>query len=344
MAKGIPDGIRKEHILAAIDDLRRGVPHAFGVSKTYDLLYKGCRYPAKAVIGLAAAKLLGSPKGPYDFTGGFDRKGFRILAKHGFKIVAKADEATASNPDWTRDELILALNVYLKHRPNPPGKTSQEIAEFSRTLQQLGLKLFPPEIRTKTFRNVNGVYMKLMNLRRFDVQYTEGGKTGLKAGAQAEEEVWAEFAGDPVRCRQIAEAIIASIDDPEVGTTWVEPDIEDGIQEAVEGRLLTRKHFARERNRKLVQSKRQRVMKKHGKLACEACGFDFAVHYGDRGNGFIECHHTKPVAMLTEGHKTHIDDLALLCANCHRVIHRGKPWLSVEKLKSLIIVTRALIV
>jgi hypothetical protein len=32
-----------------------------------------------------------------------------------------------SNPDWTRDELILALDFYLQHRPNPPGKNSQEI-------------------------------------------------------------------------------------------------------------------------------------------------------------------------------------------------------------------------
>jgi hypothetical protein len=77
-------------------------------------------------------------------------------------------------------------------------------------------------------------------------------------------------------------------------------------------------------------------MKMNGRLACEACGFDFAIIYGERGSGFIECHHTKPVATLAEGHKTHIDDLALVCANCHRIIHRDRKWPSIAELKALL--------
>lgn len=132
----------------------------------------------------------------------------------------------------------------------------------------------------------------------------------------------------------MAEAIIASLDDPEVGVAWLEPDADESLQEAPEGRLLTRMHFVRERNRKLIESKRKQTIKKHGKLACEVCKFDFSVRYGERGNGFIECHHTKPVATLASGQKTHIDDLALVCANCHRMIHRRKPWLSIAELKT----------
>jgi 5-methylcytosine-specific restriction protein A len=245
-------------------------------------------------------------------------------------------EEPDSNPDWTQDELILALHFYLQHRPNPPGKGSPDIIELSKALNRLGEKLFPPEDRADTFRNENGVYMKLMNLRRLDPQYTSEGKSGLSRGSKAEEEVWTEFAGDAARCRHAAEAIMASLDDPEVGTTQLGTDIGDeGVQEAAEGRLLTRKHLARERNRKLVDSKRNQALKRYGKLVCEVCGFDFAVHYGDRGNGFIECHHTKPVTTLVEGHTTHLDDLALVCSNCHRIIHRCRPWLSVSALKDL---------
>jgi 5-methylcytosine-specific restriction protein A len=129
---------------------------------------------------------------------------------------------------------------------------------------------------------------------------------------------------------------MASLDDPETESAWADTDIDDGLQEAPEGRLLTRKHLARERNRKLVDSKRKQALRKHGKLACEACGFDFAARYGHRGDGFIECHHTKPVATLLEGHKTHVDDLALVCANCHRMIHRAKPWLSIANVRELV--------
>ena len=42
------------------------------------------------------------------------------------------------------------------------------------------------------------------------------------------------------------------------------------------------------------------------------CKLLFAGRYGDRGKGFIECLHTKPLATLAVGHKTHIDDLAVV--------------------------------
>jgi len=58
---------------------------------------------------------------------------------------------------------------------NPPRKGSAEIDELSETLNRLGRYL---GIATEDrFRNVNGVYMKLMNFRRFDPLFTEAGKS-----------------------------------------------------------------------------------------------------------------------------------------------------------------------
>jgi predicted RNA binding protein YcfA (HicA-like mRNA interferase family) len=48
-----------------------------------------------------------------------------------------------------------------------------------------------------------------------------------------------------------------------------------------EGRILTRIHRVRERNRALVEKKKQQVLKSEGRLACEGCGFDFACTYGE---------------------------------------------------------------
>jgi predicted HNH restriction endonuclease len=73
-----------------------------------------------------------------------------------------------------------------------------------------------------------------------------------------------------------------------------------------------------------------------GALACEACGFDFEVTYGERGKEFIECHHVRPLSELKPGDKTSVDDLALVCSNCHRMIHVRRPWLTIEQLKQLI--------
>ena len=106
--------------------------------------------------------------------------------------------------------------------------------------------------------------------------------------------------------------------------------------EAPEGKIRTRSHIVRERNRKLVQRKKENVLRKTGRLVCAACEFDFAEKYGERGEGFIECHHTKPLSDLEPGSKTHLKDLVLLCSNCHSMIHAKRPWLEMKDLASLI--------
>jgi 5-methylcytosine-specific restriction protein A len=58
--------------------------------------------------------------------------------------------------------------------------------------------------------------------------------------------------------------------------------------------------------------------------------------YGVRGRGFIEVHHLRPLHTLKPGTKTKLQDLALVCANCHRMIHARRPWLTLNELKALI--------
>lgn len=324
--------LTNKSVIAAMHDFDSKLRHAkewvdWEENKThrYAIENNGKLYPVKKIASIASGVAV------KDFSGGrYAGHANGLIEAVGFKVMP----LRGGNPDWTRDELILALNVYLKHRPNPPDKASQEIIDLSKTLQRLGQQLFPPSERSASFRNDNGVYMKLMNFRRLDPEYTNAGKTGLTRGAKSEEEVWAEFADDPDRCNTVAAAIISTLDDPEAGGP--ETEVIGDIEEAAEGRLLTRKHLARERNRKLVMAKRKQALNKLGNLKCEVCEFDFGVTYGSRGTGFIECHHIKPVATLAEGNKTHINDLALVCANCHRMIHRARPWLSIEELKGLL--------
>jgi predicted HNH restriction endonuclease len=129
---------------------------------------------------------------------------------------------------------------------------------------------------------------------------------------------------------------IATQDNSEVSLVRFEPNTDEDVQEASEGRLLTRRHLARERNRKLVETKRKQALEIYGKLTCEVCDFDFSASYGDRGHGFLECHHTKPISTLADGYSTHINDLVLVCANCHRMLHRTVPWLSISELKAML--------
>jgi 5-methylcytosine-specific restriction protein A len=65
--------------------------------------------------------------------------------------------------------------------------------------------------------------------------------------------------------------------------------------------------------------------KKHHGLRCQACNIRFDERYGELGQGFIEAHHLLPISALEEGAAVLYDiasDFAVLCSNCHRMIHR----------------------
>jgi 5-methylcytosine-specific restriction protein A len=171
--------------------------------------------------------------------------------------------------------------------------------------------------------------MKLANFLRFDPNYSG---EGLTRGSRQEKEVWDLFASDPDALHTTAQAIIAAsevLGEPSSGEElMVDPE-----EVFPEGRVLTRLHVQRERNRDAVAKKKSSILKTAGKLACEVCDFDFAREYGSVGAGFIECHHREPLSTLNGVSKTRLSDLALVCSNCHRMLHR-KPWRSVEQLRS----------
>jgi 5-methylcytosine-specific restriction protein A len=97
-----------------------------------------------------------------------------------------------------------------------------------------------------------------------------------------------------------------------------------------------RLHHSKERSRKVVEQKKRKVLQETGSLACEACDFDFFKVYGQLGYEFAECHHTVPVSELTATHKTRLSELAILCANCHRMIHKSRPMVTVQGLRAVV--------
>lgn len=113
--------------------------------------------------------------------------------------------------------------------------------------------------------------------------------------------------------------------------------LESTVDEYGEGKRQLKQHIVRERNPMLVQVAKKKFKQEHGgRLFCEICGFDFFSTYGDIGEDYIEVHHKKPISKMKEGEKTNIEDVAIVCSNCHRMIHRKKPWLTTEDLKSSI--------
>lgn len=107
----------------------------------------------------------------------------------------------------------------------------------------------------------------------------------------------------------------------------LEIDIDDNLgdgYEALEGDKEVREHIKIEnskRDYRIVElAKTQALKKGKGRILCECCQFDFVNKYGELGQNFIECHHK---IFINKGKRiTRIEDLALVCSNCHRMLHR----------------------
>jgi 5-methylcytosine-specific restriction protein A len=242
------------------------------------------------------------------------------------RVVLNGGSGPRRNPPWECDELVLALDVYFREPRARQAKSHPAVADLSRVLRALPLPIERPD--PERFRNVNGVFMKLQNFKAVDPDYTADGRTGLGAGAtQRERTLYERYTENQAELRALAKQIRDRVDK---GGEALPSIPEEGEEGSIEGRILYRVHKTRER--KKSDEKKRAVLEATGRLECEACGFNFATTYGERGRSFAECHHKLP---LSDGTRTtYLRDLAIVCANCHRMLHRGD-LISVEELRGL---------
>lgn len=107
-----------------------------------------------------------------------------------------------------------------------------------------------------------------------------------------------------------------------------EGDIDE--TEFQEGQRASRETNYFARNPKLVKA-----AKAHYGTSCLGCGFNFAEFYGEIGDDYIEVHHKRQMAEDKVRLKT-VADVDVLCANCHRIVHRRPVPLTLAELKALI--------
>lgn len=247
-----------------------------------------------------------------------------VLKSMGFEVLANPRRVVV--PDaWMRDELILALDLYLREGRSPSQESVEVLSDLLRSIEVERHLADEPK-----FRNPAAIRLQIANFVSID---PEAETSGTARGGREDQEVWDEFARDQARVARVAKAIRSEIANPDAETN-LSPEPE--VEEAAEGRILTRVHRSRERSRKLVEQKKRAILRESGHLDCECCGFNFESMYGNRGDGFIECHHKLPLSEASPDRKTKVSDLALVCANCHRMIHARRPWLSIEEVKELI--------
>ncbi|TGC09458.1 HNH endonuclease [Methanolobus halotolerans] len=123
---------------------------------------------------------------------------------------------------------------------------------------------------------------------------------------------------------------IHKIHKAEYDTNFVHDNI-DEIMSAEEGKKYITEAIFRRRNSKLIKQK-----KANSDCRCEACGMRYEEVYGEIGKDYIIAHHLEPIGDRDENTKTRLDDIALVCSNCHDMLHRTNPPMSVQDLKIIL--------
>ena len=107
----------------------------------------------------------------------------------------------------------------------------------------------------------------------------------------------------------------------------------DDSEELTEGIKRTVTINAYERNPKA----RQLCIEYWG-LSCSVCKIDFEKFYGEIGKGFIHVHHLVPVSQIGKSYQIDpVKDLRPVCPNCHSMLHKQNPPLTIEEVKKMII-------
>jgi 5-methylcytosine-specific restriction protein A len=182
--------------------------------------------------------------------------------------------------------------------------------------------------KTDSFRNPDGVVFKLQNLKKCATG------RGLDHSSSTDKAVWEELGASPHQAHDLASLIRQAA--KEIGDEPIK--IEEF--EFIEGRIVTAVHLRRERNPrvrdKFIESRRQSQS-----LNCDMCDAGSPALNPRYAAAHFETHHIVPLADAGE-RVTKPRDLALLCANCHRLLHRAiaqeRRWLSVAEAKSICMV------
>jgi 5-methylcytosine-specific restriction protein A len=227
------------------------------------------------------------------------------------------------NPPWTRDEILLALDLFFDEGMVALSDTHPKVISLSDQLR--GLPGNEDRAKNPKFRNAAGVSFKLSNLASISTG------RGFANGSSADRAVWAQFESRPQRVKDVAALIIKYVVDIPLGVDEYEDE-----EEFAEGRVLTRAHRRIERNSKL-RSKLIRERRNANLLRCDACLTTNPTADARLDDAIFDAHHLVPLS--TQGSTTtRLHDVALLCANCHRLIHRliatSGGWRTVKDLRN----------
>lgn len=230
------------------------------------------------------------------------------------------------NPNWTREELILALDLYFDLDQGQMHKGHPAVIKVSNELRALNIHKEIPD--QEKFRNPSGISRRLGNFKTMDAGY-EG--EGLSNSGKLAKEVFKEFENRRDNLRKEADRI---------RQLYIKPQNETSNFSEPKGKYKTeflfQYHKSRETDPLVMKVKKEMVFSETKQLKCEVCGFDSPAFYGEIGNDLMEIHYSKVIKNEPGLETIDMKDFIVVCSNCHKVLDKNYRLLDVADLKKLI--------
>lgn len=228
------------------------------------------------------------------------------------------------NPDWNREEIILALDLYFNLDYGQMHGRNLQVVKLSEDLRKMNIhkKIADPE----SFRSVNSVALKLNNIKKWDQNFA--GK-GMKDGGKLEGEIWNEFYRHRDKLKK--EAVMIRL-------MYLNPAKDDNGRQIEQDNksLLFRIHKNRESDPVAIKLKLEILKENKIEPACEICRFQPASFYGELGNRVLDVHYKKELESSPGIEPVEMNDFIVVCPNCHSILDQHYNLVNADDLKLLI--------
>jgi len=231
------------------------------------------------------------------------------------------------NPDWNREEIILALDLYFRMDYGQMHGRNPEIIQLSKELRSLNIHTEIPN--KENFRSVNSVALKLANLKKSDQNFKG---IGMRDGGKLEKKLWKEFHRHRDTLKKEADLIRQLYLKPksEKKSVASEPKVN------YKSEFLFQFHKNREADPLVNRIKKEMVLTNSKSLRCEVCGYNSVSVFGELGNDFMEIHYNKELKAEPGLEASSMEDFIIVCSNCHKALDKNFGLLNADDLRKII--------
>jgi 5-methylcytosine-specific restriction protein A len=222
-----------------------------------------------------------------------------------------------SRVNWTRDEVILALDLYFSSGKRNFPVTDSRVLELSELLQEL--PIVPESKRAKDFRNANGISYQLTKF----AHSVRGSKSTI---GRIFFDVYEDYQNDRVALHEVANAI-RNAKKTLRAISFGNPVEQKGFRE---GALLSHlhRHFETEYLKEYEEEFRL--------TRCSICRLDLSEVYQVGGGQLYELHLTVHPKYYSDKSRFIPDNFVVVCPNCHEALHRTRPWLDKDAVDNIL--------